>query len=72
MSYISKVIGIWILSQLSTWSTWLTFQRPVESRSFLNYQPGAHALHFKGHWNLDPFSTINLEHMPYISKVIGI
>ncbi len=72
MSYISKVIGIWILSQLSPWSTWLTFQRSLESGSFINYHPVAHVLHFNGHWNLDPFSTITLEHMTHISKIIGI
>jgi hypothetical protein len=72
MSYISKVIGIWILHQLSPWSTCLIFQRSLESGSFINYHPEAHILHFKGHWNLDPSSTITLEHMSYISKVIGI
>jgi hypothetical protein len=72
MFNISKVIGIWILSQLSPWSTCFTFQRSMESGSFLNYHPGAHVLHFKGYWNLDPFSTCALEHMSYISKVIGI
>jgi hypothetical protein len=69
MSYISKSIGIWILSQLSPWSTCRTFQRSLESGSFLNYHPGAHVLHFKGRWNLNPFLTITLEHMSYISQV---
>jgi hypothetical protein len=72
MPYISKVNEIWILSQLSPWSTCLTFQRSLESGSFLNYHPGTHVLQFKGHWNLDPFSIITLEDMSYISKVLVI
>jgi hypothetical protein len=50
MSYISKVIRIWITSQLSPRSTFLTFQRSLESGSFINYHPVAHVLHFNGHW----------------------
>jgi hypothetical protein len=62
MSYISKVIGIWILSQLYTSNPeHMSYTYKVNEIWILSQlSPWSTGLHFKGHLSLDPFSTHDL------------